>query len=73
VRGGRIDVDRLVDMIVRLQNVNLQQSAELESARKRIDELEKRIGGGPTVKLDQPYSMKAEEKRQAARGKKRKK
>jgi hypothetical protein len=73
LRDGRIAPERLVDMIVTLQKLNLQQSTELETARKRIEELEKRIGGGPTTKLDQPYSMRAEEKRQAARGKKRKK
>ena len=73
VRDGRIAPERLIDMIVTLQKLNLQQSAELEAARKRIDELEKQIGGGPTAKLDQPYSMKAEEKRQTARGKTRKK
>ena len=73
VRDGRIAPERLVELIVRLQKLNLQQSAELEAARKRIEELEKQIGGGPTPKLDQPYSMRAEEKRQAARGKTRKK
>ena len=66
VRDGRIDPERLVELIVTLQR-------QLAKADRRIEELEKQIGGGPTPKLDQPYSMKAEEKRQAARGKTRKK
>lgn len=65
VRDGRIDPERLVELIVALQR-------QLANANRRIEELEKQIGGGPTQKLDQPYSMKAEEKRQAARGKRRK-
>ena len=73
VRDGLIRPERLVDMIVVLQKLNLRQSTELEAALKRIEELEKRIGGGRTPKLDEPYSMKAEEKRQAARGKAQKK
>ncbi len=73
VREGRVDALRLVEIVVTLQQRNLRQSSELEAARKRIEQLEARIGGGPTQKLDQPFSMKAEEKRQAARGKKHKK
>ena len=66
VRDGRISPERLVELIVTLQR-------QLAQANQRIEELEKQITGGPTAKLDQPYSMKAEEKRQAARGKKQKK
>ena len=44
----------LVELIVALQKLNLRQSTELESARKRIEELEKRLGGGPTAKLEEP-------------------
>jgi transposase len=66
VRDGRICPERLVDMVT-------AQQRQLAIAYRRIEELEKQIGGGRTPKLDQPYSMRAEEKRQAARGKKRKK
>lgn len=64
VRQGRVDVDRLIDVIVALQR-------QLEAARQRIDELEKKDGlGAPTsVKLDQPFSVRAEEKRQRNRNK----
>jgi transposase len=64
-RDGRINVDRLVDLLVATQQ-------QLEAANKRIAELEKQVGRSPTTKVDQPYSMKAEEKRQEARGKKKK-
>jgi transposase len=63
VREGRVDVDRLIDVIVRLQR-------QLEAARQRIAELEKKLGGpgsSVTAKVEQPFSMRAEEKRQQAR------
>jgi hypothetical protein len=64
VRQGRIDGDRLVELVVTLQR-------QLQSARRRIEELEKKLGGSPTEKLDEPFSVAAEEQRQQARGKKR--
>jgi hypothetical protein len=66
VREGRVDVDRLVELLASA----LQQ---LEQAKKRIEDLERRLGGPPTVKTDEAYSMRAEEQRQQARGKKRRK
>jgi hypothetical protein len=60
VAAGRIGVDRLIDVIVTLQR-------QLESARQRIEELEKKVGGSGAAKVDQPFSMRAEEKRQQAR------
>jgi transposase len=60
VRDGRVSVDRLVDLIGALQR-------QLAEARQRADELEKKLGGGAAAHVEQPYSMKAEEKRQAAR------
>jgi hypothetical protein len=64
VREGRIDIDRLIDVIVSLQR-------QLEAAKQRIEELEKRgsgdAAGAATAKVDQPFSMRAEEKRQRAR------
>ena len=65
VRQGRIDVDRLIGVIVSLQR-------QLEAARQRIEELEKKLGGpgAPSpAKVDQPFSMRAEEKRQRDRNK----
>jgi transposase len=65
VRDGRIDVDRLIDIIVTLQR-------QLEAARQRIEELEKKAGGTTTTKVDEAFSMRAEEKRQQARRKNKK-
>jgi hypothetical protein len=66
VREGRIDADRLVDLVVNLQR-------GLQQAKRRIEELEKKLGGSPTVKIAEPFSVRAEERRQEARGKKRRK
>lgn len=70
VREGRIDVDHLVDLLIASQRQGQAVLQELERANKRIEELEKKLGGSPTAKTDQPYSMRAEEQRQEARGKK---
>ena len=62
VREGRIGADVLIDLIADL-------CRKLEAANKRIEELEKERGGRPTAKLDEPFSTRAEEQRQEARGK----
>src|SRR5947199_5408379 len=72
VLSGRIDANRLVDLIATVQR-------ELQAAKQRIAELEQRnaeleqkpAATSGTAKLDEPFSMRAEEKRQEARGKKR--
>ncbi len=66
VREGRVGSDRLIRLIVAL-------AKKLDAANQRVQELEKTLGRGVTAKLDQPFSLRAEEKRQEARGKKRKK
>ena len=63
LREGRIDPHRLVDLIVALQR-------DLHTANQRIAELEKQLAGS-TAKVDEPFSLRAEEKRQEARGKKK--
>ncbi len=66
LREGRIDANRLVDLLVTLQR-------ELQTAKQRIAELEKQVGASSAAKIDEPFSMRAEEKRQEARGKKKRK
>jgi transposase len=70
VREGRVGVERLVDLIAAQQRLLQAAQQQLEAAKQRIDELEKKHGVPPTPKLDQPFSMRAEEQRQRARGKK---
>ncbi len=65
VREGRIDVERVIDVLVSLHR-------QLEAAKQRIEQLEKKGGGGSdggaaTAKVEQPFSMRAEEKRQQTR------
>jgi hypothetical protein len=63
LREGRIDPSRLVELIVGMQR-------ELQAAKQRIAELEKQIAGS-TPKVAEAFSMRAEEKRQEARGRKK--
>jgi hypothetical protein len=65
VHEGRIGVDRLIDVIE-------MQQRQLQSAHRRIEELEKKMDGTGTTKVDEPFSMRAEEKRQQARRKNKK-
>ncbi len=44
---------------------------QLEQANQRIGELESKLGGVATAKVDEPFSMREDEKRQEARGKKK--
>jgi transposase len=69
VREGRIDSDRLVELIVSLQQRLQQTNQHLEEAQRRMEELEKKLGGA-AAKVTEPFSLRAEEKRQEARGKK---
>jgi hypothetical protein len=75
VREGRIGIDRLIDVIGTLQRQLEASRRELEAARQRIEELEKKLANptppaaGSSGKIEQPFSMRAEEKRQRQRGK----
>src|SRR5471030_2274419 len=70
VREGRVGVDRLIDVIVTQQRQLESALQELKAARQRIEELEKKVGG--TAKVGEPFSIRAEEKRQQARHKNKK-
>ena len=61
--------DELIGVILRLQkqladleNRNAELAARNEELARRIEELEKK---NPTVRLDEAFSMRAEEERQA--------
>lgn len=74
LQKGRIDAERLVDLVVSLQKQLQKAKEQLQKAEQRIAELEKQVPGGATpAKVDEPFSMRAEEKRQEARGKKKRK
>jgi hypothetical protein len=70
VREGRIGVERLVDLIASQQRLLQATQQQLQAAKQRIDALEKKHGVPPTTKLDQAFSMRAEEQRQRAGAKK---
>jgi len=71
VREGRIDAGRLVELVVTSQRELQSAKQQLDEAKQRIEELEKKLGRSSTVKVAEPFSLRAEEKRQEARGKKR--
>jgi len=71
LRTGRIDTDRLVDLLAKLQRKLQAANERIEEQSKRIEELEKQLGGA-AKKIDEPFSVRAEEQRQEARGKKKK-
>ena len=73
VRQGRVGVERLLDLIEGQHRQLQATQQQLQAAQQRIDELEKKQGlPPPAAKLDQPFSMRAEEQRQKARRKKSK-
>src|SRR5580765_6199096 len=75
IREGRVGFDRLIDVIGMLQRQLEAARQELEAAKQRIEELEKKSANptppaaGSSGKIEQPFSMRAEEKRQRQRGK----
>ena len=51
---GVIDGDRLIELIA-------MQQRQLDRFQRRIEELEKKLSGKPTPRLDESYSLAAEE------------
>jgi transposase len=71
VQEGRITADRLVDLLASQQRLIQTTQQQLQAAQERIELLEKKLGGpSPAAKLDEPFSVRSEEQRQEARGKK---
>ena len=62
---GKITTDQLVDLIAKLQT-------KLQQALKRLEQLEQPPGGSNPAKVDEPFSMRAEELRQQTRGERKK-
>ena len=73
VRDGRVSAERLVELLVSLQRELQAAQQSLADALRRIEELEKSRGGAETVKFAEPFWLRAEELRQEARGKKKRK
>ena len=73
LRAGRIDADRLVDLITTMQQQLQAARQQLDAAQRRIAELEKLVPDAPPAKVDEPFSVQAEEKRQEKAGKKKRK
>jgi hypothetical protein len=78
VLRGQITLDRLIEVVVTSQRElqaakqGLDQTKqELDQAKRRIAELEQQLGGAPRQEVSEPFSLRAEEQRQQARGKKR--
>jgi transposase len=74
VREGRIDAERLLDVLAMQQRHVETLQRELKAALQRIAELENKAGppvASATAKVDQPFSVRAEEKRQAGHNKKK--
>ena len=64
VRAGRIDAERLLDVIAMQQRLVETLQHELKAALQRIAELENKAGppAAPgTAKVEQPFSVRAEE------------
>ena len=73
LKAGRISVERLVDLVADLCRELEAANQRIEELNQRIEELEKQCGGTPTAKADEPFSTRAEEQRQEACGKERRK
>jgi transposase len=71
-RAGRIDSDRLIDLIAGLSRQVQAANEQLQAANQRIAELEKQVGGAASAKVAEPFSVRAEEQRQEKRGRKKK-
>jgi transposase len=70
VQEGRIDAAVLVELVASVQRQLQNAQRQLQAANQRIAELEKQLLGSTRSKVDEPFSLRAEEKRQEARGKK---
>jgi hypothetical protein len=73
VREGRVKPERLVGLLVTQQRKLTEAQERIRTLEATIDELQKKLAASPMAKFAESYSLKAEEKRQQARGRKAKK
>jgi transposase len=73
VREGRVKLERLVELLVTQQRKLAEAQERIRTLEATVEELQKKLAASPTAKFDEPFSLKAEEKRQEARGRKGKK
>jgi hypothetical protein len=71
VQAGRIGAKQLVALVATVQRQLHATQQRLQAANQRIEQLEKQLGGPATAKVDEPFSLRAEEQRQEALGKKK--
>src|SRR4051812_48648663 len=72
LRSGQIDAKRLVELLAAAQRQLQAAEQRIRDLEQRNADLEKKLAAqaGP-AKIDEPFSVRSEEKRQQARGKKR--
>ena len=73
VREGRVKLDRLVELLVTQQRKLAEAQERIRTLEATVEELQKQLGASAAAKFAEPFSLKAEEKRQEARGRKAKK
>lgn len=73
VGEGRVKPDRLVDLLVTQQHKLAEAQDRIRTLEATVDQLQKQLAASGTAKFAEPFSLKAEEKRQEARGRKAKK
>jgi transposase len=70
---NRKHAERSAELIITQQRELSEARQQIRTLEEALDEARKKLGASPTTKLDEPFSMKAEDKRQKARGRKTKK
>jgi transposase len=70
-RQGRISVDRLVDLVVSLQQRLHHTQQQLHHTQQQLQQLQQQLSQTPTTGTTEPFSLNAEEQRQQKRAKKK--
>jgi hypothetical protein len=70
VREGRVKLDRLVELLLAQQRKLTEAQDRIRTLEATVDELQQKLAASARGKFTEPFSLKAEEKRQEARGRK---